>query len=198
MIKLHKKKRKDKDEDVWHSLSLLLIAIISVMTPIIYQIVIALINWDISKCRIIDEFLAGNVYLYSISLLMPIVYVVRCIIRQEYFEKKVKLPFEEAYIVTILAVCCYCISKSENSEINTVVTIVISTGIFIWAITIAYRINVFEAANKKLPDEVRSQNEKSIKDKLEKIEDGEDISSNKEKGEKGELIIDFDDMEDFE
>lgn len=183
------------------SIIYLLITVIAILFPMIVKLLYLIISMKSNFWDTFDEFAMGDFYLYTISLLMPIIYVVQCIINREYtnIKGKMKIPFGQAMTVLSISAILYIINfilHCENDKvINSKFICLTSIALFIWSIVIAYRIHIFESTTKE-PNEIREENENILKNEMKKIKEGEEPSYSK-KGKYGVLEIEFNEQEDL-
>lgn len=169
------------------SIKYLAITLIFIMLPYIVKL-IACIFTGLSL-DLTEDFTNGAFIMYAISLLAPIWYTVETV-----FDVGVKkgknVPVAETIITIVVSMAAYVvffICKCVGIDIHKFPVIILSVALMIWSVYLAYKIHKDEITVTP-PDQNRRNDENELKDNIERIESGDNISSVR-KGIEGELYV---------
>lgn len=147
---------KDIDIDIsWPAVGWLFLTVIAIVFPILLNTMICIIAWNFEKSSFYSEIINGELYIYAVALLTPIVYIVNVVLKKTdmtYFNKKIpyKLAIGLLFISSILytIVTLMKMEESSNYVIQPRIIIVSSVIIFFLSIIAAYQLRVFPSVSK--------------------------------------------------
>lgn len=186
----------NKDEKKKKTRVYLLVSMFFIAIPTIVKIIILLVgqNTEGLNINVWEDLYNGSLYLYAISLLSPIWYVIDTVFADEKpKEQRHLIPVTKTFVtmcvILILYVITYIFGVSAI-KINSAVSGIISVIALIGSVYLAYEIRINDVEEIEKPDEVRKEDEDQLERKMESAEKGVAVKAEK-KGIEGTLEIDF-------
>lgn len=158
------------------SIKYLAITLIFIMLPYIVKL-IAFAFTDLS-IDLVEDFTNGGFIMYAISLLAPIWYTVETVFDVG-IKKGNNVPVAETIITIVISMAAYVIffiCKCADISISIVPVIVLSIGLMVWSIYLAYKIHKNEISVVP-PDQKRKKDENALISSIEKVENGKNTEA---------------------